>query len=67
MEGRSQATCRWAGVLLAAPGVSVACSPPSRTELHLCVLGQQHVLALDVPVNHMMDVEMRQALNRETD
>lgn len=35
-------------------------------ELHLCMLGQQHILALDVPVNHMMDVKVRQALHRRT-
>lgn len=45
----------------------MACGPPSRTELHLRILGQQHVLALDVPVNHMMDVKMRQTLSRKTD
>ena len=32
------------------------------TQLHLCVLGQQHILALDVAVDHVMDVEMGQAL-----
>lgn len=41
---------------------------PSHTKFHLCILGQQYILALDVPVNHMMDVKMCQSLNkRKTD
>ena len=32
------------------------------TQLLLCVVGQQHILALDVAVDHVMDVEMGQAL-----
>lgn len=38
---------------------------PSPTKFHLCVLRQQYILALDVPVNHVMDVEMCQSLSKK--
>lgn len=36
----------------------------SHTKFHLCILGQQYILALDVPVNHVMDVKMCQPLKK---
>lgn len=36
-----------------------------RTKFDLCVLRQQHVLALDVPVDDFVGVEMRKALRTD--